>query len=675
VKKLLQSLAAIDQKLAEADISEGEQPEPLPPGTATTDLQKSGANVVQGNAPPQLLQSSDTSEDHTANEQSDDQLDLERVAALPVSSDAPLRQQTLPPLPELASGAAVATAPRDLPAYQRAPQEQRLVQPAKRQLQSLAAINQKLAEEDMPGADLLDQPEPLPGTAATNQAANAANDDIDDQLSLPDAPLPAEPSEQAPPQLPLLPLASSATPALRTRSHTFDRLPELPRAPLVTAGPPKWSHLPAHQQAFAVPPTPQQPLPELPRAPHQRHAHAALAVVQTNGRNNDADQHKLQIPVTSFQRMNYAAGNPNADVVHFGLYGKTFYGVDLKEQEYTIDSILTLRWVDARAISLLPSGQDELSLAGKDAAGKLWMPSVEITNRLDKSFDRISSSVTISRDGTVTKVERTLAVIKNRFFLNDYPFDKQTLRLDVASTQYMLNDVKLVPFEKNEFSGLRKGFFQGEEYVSDNVEIKASEEVDGSLQKSRGSMEIEVSRSLSRFTQSFLLPAILYLSISCAVFWLPFSPTFVTPRLVLSVFILLVFAQLAFTANAELPSGAPYNWVDLMCFTIQLQMFTVVCLNIFTEWAYHTMKCPITAVHISNELQIITPMLAMVSMTTIMAAGMTREGVMNLQAMTVLMPVLFLVFLLTYMTCCGSTLNAELARSQQREKNDRAAIW
>merc|ERR1711966_39885 len=103
---------------------------------------------------------------------------------------------------------------------------------------------------------------------------------------------------------------------------------------------------------------------------------------------------------------------------------------------------------------------------------------------------------------------------------------------------------------------------------------------------------------------NFLLPAMLYMAIACSVFWLPFSSTFVTPRIVLSILILLVFSHLASTANEELPAAAPYNWIDLMCSTIQLYMFFVVCLNLFVETVYHSMKCTVTAVHISNELRV-----------------------------------------------------------------------
>lgn len=414
-----------------------------------------------------------------------------------------------------------------------------------------------------------------------------------------------------------------------------------------------------NQPASVVRPTP------LGRRPSAAALQVADASTGSSQNSRSVVRRKVKSGAGALERPQAVTGKP--DTVFFGLFGKTFYGVDLKDQEFTIDSVLTLQWTDARAISMVPNGQDDVTLASEEASQKVWMPEVEITNRVARRFDRISSSVTIARTGTITQVERTLAVVKNKFVLNDYPFDKQTLRMNVASTTYMLDEVQLAPGNKA-FSGLRKGFFEGEDYIKEDFQVRAYEGIDGVLKKSYGSMEIEVSRSLSTFQRNFLLPAILYLSISCAVFWLPFSPTFVTPRLALSIFILLVFSNLATTADSELPPGAPYNWIDLMCFTIQLHMFTVVCLNIFTEIAYHSMKCTTTAVHISNELKVVAPLVASISMATILVASTNPEGAFGLKAMTIIMPVAFIVFVITYLSCCGSTLSAEIARNARSEQ-------
>lgn len=377
--------------------------------------------------------------------------------------------------------------------------------------------------------------------------------------------------------------------------------------------------------------------------------------------------HMVGVSATTLPRPQIAAGSGDPDIVYFGLYGKTFYGTDLKAQEYTIDSILTMQWVDPRTIAMVPAGQDHFTLADGDSIGTIWTPGINITNGAGSRFDRISSSLTVTRDGKVTQVDEVLAVVKTKFILNNFPFDEQTLQLNVASMQYMLNEVKLSPIDEIVYSGLRKGFFDGSEYTESSFTVKTYEDIDGPLKKSRGSMEIGVTRSLFRFQRNFLVPAFLYLAISCAVFWLPFSPTYVTPRVALSIFILLIFANLAANADNELPSSAPYNWKDLLCFTIQLQMFIVVCLNILIEIAYHSMKCTVTATHISSELKIVAPLVGALSMTIILVAATTPEAPLGLRGMTLLMPVMFFLFIISYMTCCASTLSAELKRNKRAE--------
>lgn len=366
-----------------------------------------------------------------------------------------------------------------------------------------------------------------------------------------------------------------------------------------------------------------------------------------------------------------SANAGKADIVHFGLYGKLFYGTDLKKQQFTIDNVMTLQWVDARAATLVPSGQDSISMSAEDARLKIWLPEVEISNKVDRESNLISSSFTISKDGTVTLVERSFVVIRNKFELEEYPFDQQTLRLTIASEKYMINELTLLPLENSEFSGLRNGFFDDEPYEKVDFSVNAYDDVDGLLKKSRGYMEIVVERSPSKYQHSYLFPALLYSAIACGVFWLPFSPAFVVPRLALSILILLVFSNFAITADSELPEGAPYNWIDLICFTVQLHMFTVICLNIFTEVAYHTMSCKVTAIHMNNELKLLSPLTISVAFILI-SIGSSTKGALNLKALTILIPILLALFLITYALCCASTLGAEvrkhkLAESQQWE--------
>jgi hypothetical protein len=356
-----------------------------------------------------------------------------------------------------------------------------------------------------------------------------------------------------------------------------------------------------------------------------------------------------------------ASGKP--DVVKFGLYGKMFFGTNLKKHEFTIDSVMTLRWSDMRAVSLVPAGQDTITLSDDEAKVQMWLPQIEITDKVD--LNSIASSLTVGRDGIVTKVERSLVVVKNRFALEQYPFDEQKLRLNIASSKYMSKELNLATFDKSEYSGLREGFFDDDTYEKTDFKVGTYEDDDGFLKKSRGFIEITVIRTLGRYQQNFLLPAILYSAVACAVFFLPISQTFIVPRLALSVLILLVFTGLALSADSELPAGAPYNWIDLTCFAIQLHMFSVICFNIFIEVAYHSMNCQAAATTVNHQLRILSPAAIGLVIASISIAGSTREkdGILSLKMMKIVLPVSFAVYLATYMTCCSIALRAETAKN------------
>merc|ERR1719491_726297 len=137
---------------------------------------------------------------------------------------------------------------------------------------------------------------------------------------------------------------------------------------------------------------------------------------------------------------------------------------------------------------------DEITLSGKMALRSIWMPEIVVTNRAIRKHEVVSSAVTITREGGITKVERFGATINNLYDLVEYPFDTQKLHIKIASSKYMLNEVRMVPDEDASASGVREGLFDGFDYVLKGFKVYAFDEVDGALKKSRGVFEIEAER-------------------------------------------------------------------------------------------------------------------------------------------------------------------------------------
>jgi len=147
--------------------------------------------------------------------------------------------------------------------------------------------------------------------------------------------------------------------------------------------------------------------------------------------------------------------------------------------------------------------------------------------------------------------------------------------------------------------------------------ISEFEDIDGSLQKSRGLLEVTVYRDPLKYVQNHLIPSFLLLTISNGVFWFPYIQPFITPRLALSILAMLSFVTISRRVESMLPATAPFTWNDLYNLNCVFLMFTTVVLNIFTEIVYHQLKCVELGKSMNNEIKVLWPVMAILSMSIV----------------------------------------------------------
>merc|ERR1719424_445307 len=205
------------------------------------------------------------------------------------------------------------------------------------------------------------------------------------------------------------------------------------------------------------------------------------------------------------------ASSGDVDIVSFGIFAKEFFGADVKHNKYTVDEVMALSWQDPRVADLVPSGMTKLSMSGKLALKKIWMPEVVITNRDIRKLETISTTVTIFKTGLVTKVERAVVVINNKYKLEEYPFDTQKLKVKIASSKYMLDEVMLKPDDDESTSGYTKTMMEGTPYEMESWRVFAFKETDGALKKSRGVLELTVKRTFGTYQDQHFMPTCLLL--------------------------------------------------------------------------------------------------------------------------------------------------------------------
>jgi len=308
------------------------------------------------------------------------------------------------------------------------------------------------------------------------------------------------------------------------------------------------------------------------------------------------------------------------DVVQFGLRAMNFYGTKLKEFTFMIDLVMSLRWNDPRVIALIPEGLDKLSMGLEQALDNVWMPGINVTNRAIENYEPISSSVTIYRTGEIHRVERAMVQVMKKFELQAYPFDSQHFQVNIASSKYMTNEVVLKEDPKG--SGVYEniwGLYELEKWGTSVYETK-----DGPLEKSRGQLDVKVTRGFEKYSQDHLLPSAIVLMISWAVFYFPYANPFITARLCLSILALLQFTNLIVKSCRELPGAAPFNWNDLFNQQIQTLMFLTIILNISSEIANHTFQNERLSKAMNNDAKLLVPGLSILNIVLILGGGMYK---------------------------------------------------
>lgn len=340
----------------------------------------------------------------------------------------------------------------------------------------------------------------------------------------------------------------------------------------------------------------------------------------------------------------------------------------MKTNSWDSDFVLFLTWKDPRVARLVPSGKKEVTLSLSQAKAQIWMPEIVVTNRAVKMYEIISTAVQIYSTGEVRKVERAIVTCKNIFDLGEYPFDTQEFFLKIASAKYMSDELVLKASKDKNQSGMNDDVFDAFQYSLAGFKLYAIEEQDGAMVTSRGVFHMSAKRSLDKYGEAHLMPTILLLIISFAIFWFPFLAPFIMPRMALSMLALLSFTNLMIKTSGMLPPGAPCNWNDVFNQLVLALMSSTIIINIVAEVCEHQLKLDLLGKTINHEAKVLQPVHSLVLLTIVESAGAYKWiSVGNAQ---VLCQVIFGTVFSGFIAYCGSRMHAD---HQAKKKKEAAA--
>lgn len=267
------------------------------------------------------------------------------------------------------------------------------------------------------------------------------------------------------------------------------------------------------------------------------------------------------------ERPNASAGPTQVSV---GIWIIDINSIDSAQQSFTADVAVILQWKDPR-LAHTGSGIAHYPL------DQIWDPRVVIGNETNSVNRRLADSAEVEADGTVTYRQRYVGAFTQPLRLKSFPFDKQTFHVRLAAIRYGPAEVQFVPNQKWVDGGLKQAAGIAPEitlpdWTIDNWEIKTFVyALAPGLESSGYVFEFTASRNVQHYILKVILPLVLIVMMSWAVFWI--DPNTSNSQINIAVTSMLTLIAYRFAVDSQLPRLPYMTRLDAFIFTSTLLVF------------------------------------------------------------------------------------------------------
>jgi hypothetical protein len=223
-------------------------------------------------------------------------------------------------------------------------------------------------------------------------------------------------------------------------------------------------------------------------------------------------------------------------------------------QTFSANMILVLRWRDPR-LAHGESGVKQYQLED------VWHPRLLVVNETGEVVRSLPEVVTSTLDGDVTYRQRFVGSFTQALDLRDFPFDHGKFRIRFVALGHRPSDIRLIPEPQAVAAGLTHGAgIAGDLTVQDwritAVDARADPyTVSPGLEIAGFSIELTAQRKSQHFVIKVILPLILIVMMSWAVFWI--EPSDTGTQVGLAVTAMLTLIAYRFAVDSDVPK-LPY---------------------------------------------------------------------------------------------------------------------
>lgn len=291
------------------------------------------------------------------------------------------------------------------------------------------------------------------------------------------------------------------------------------------------------------------------------------------------------------------------DVVEFGFFCKSFYGIDIPKGTFSMDIVLTYSWKDPRVSDLLEDHMNEGTMPADIPMSKMWKPEMVIPSREAGGVEIITDFIQIHRRGEAMQVQRLLYTGKAKYDVRDFPFDTQTLVVLIAPASANFEEVVLAPAPNATANGIGDTAFQDKPFYVRGTNQTEFRDPTDPLQKSMGRFEVVASRKALVPLRTVVYPQLLLLCESYSVFFLPLAQFAIMPRV--TTCLIAFLAMIGIQGSQNLPPASSTSFMDILNSTVMQMVIAGLILNVFIHFVAFVWKDEPLAQDINAELRYI----------------------------------------------------------------------
>ena len=264
-----------------------------------------------------------------------------------------------------------------------------------------------------------------------------------------------------------------------------------------------------------------------------------------------------------------ASGNSPTQV-SVGIWVVDISKIDSAEQSFTAEVAVVLRWHDPR-LAHTGSGIVRYPLE------QIWHPRVAVVNETSSVSRKFPDYVEVEPDGTVNYRQRYAGAFTQPLRLRSFPFDRQTFHVQLVAVRYRPNEVTFVPDEDWIRNGLQRAggiapSITLPDWTLEKWETKPSTyPLAPGLVYSSYVFEFTASRNVQHYILKVLLPLVLIVMMSWAVFWI--DPVTSNSQISVAVTSMLTLIAYRFAVDSQLPRLPYMTRLDALFLTSTLLVF------------------------------------------------------------------------------------------------------